>query len=376
MVTSANAERLALAWSTGPDRGAIDAPSVVNGKVFRVVDTGNVFPPSTFQVRSARTGSVLWTLSLPGSATYDVGLTVVPSRGLAVVPFDGHGRPGGYLVVDLVRRAVLYSRNLPPENLWWSDDSPSGRLLADAQHVYLPGSGRAVITYRLSDGRPLWSVPIAVDADDAPRRQFGIAVGSGAVFTSSADGLTAYDRTSGRKLWTAGTYGPVVVAGGRIFAASTGGVSAYSATGCGQSRCAAVWSRRLGPLRSWANVGGVSGTMLFVTYTNDETLEGFVSRLSASTGTVTWTAPAGRTPGGPVRGGDTVWFIDEYVNPDNSMGRGYMGFSAFAKGDEPLVTIPEPDESGGFQGGIAVAAGSLLVQKWGGPLLAYRVPGS
>ncbi|WP_324278650.1 hypothetical protein [Blastococcus brunescens] len=80
VITAANAARARVAWTVDGNGGPLVAPTVVGGQVFRVRDTGSAGPASTFEVRSARTGAVAWTLALPGNAFYEQGVTVDAAR--------------------------------------------------------------------------------------------------------------------------------------------------------------------------------------------------------------------------------------------------------------------------------------------------------
>jgi outer membrane protein assembly factor BamB len=372
-VTAANAASVRLAWADDDHSGGIGAPTVVNGKVFSAVNTRQGQNPMRFEVRSVRTGAVLWQLALPGGNTYTRGVTVVASRARAFVSYNGHAQPGGIVAIDLSHRTIAWKRDLPPALKSWTGNSSGGSVLADTYRVYTSGADRAVIAYRLSDGRPLWSVPTPDNSQGVPRKQYGLAVANGVLYRSDDGGLTAYAASSGRRLWTASGSGSPVVAGGRVFTGNHGGITAFDADGCGRRTCSPLWSRRLGFLAYPAQVGGASGTMLFATYREDETGNGYISRLSATSGAVTWTASLGRGGGPAARGGSTVWATASLVQPDGSVTCGTMGFSAFAKVTAPLTFL---DDSSCGQRGVAVAGGTVLLQQWIGPLLAYRVPGT
>ena len=375
VLTPANGGRLALAWQDDDWRGPITAPTVVDGLLYRIVDNGSASQPTTLEVRSVRTGALQWTLALPGQASYDRGVTVLPSRQRLVVSYTGDRKPGGVLAVDLTRRAVAWIRELPAALDSWASNHIAGPVVADVERVYTSGAGRAVLAYRLTDGAPLWSLRHPTNINGTPRKLYGMAVANGVLYRGDDGGLTAHAALGGRKLWTARGHGMPVVAGGRVFMGSSGGVSAFAAGGCNSSTCAPLWSRPLASLAIPALVGGATGTELFVTYRLNESPEGRISRLSASDGSVTWTARAGRGFGQPVRGGGTVWAFMTFVDDGGTVDMGLVGYSATARGTTPLRFLDMPGGAAA-QGGIAVAGGSVLVQRWAGPLLGYRVPGT
>lgn len=373
VLTPATAARVAASWSVSYwPRSGIDAVTVVGGNVYRVVETQNYERPSRLEVRSALTGAVLWTLDLPQQA-WSRSLTVVSSR--ALIPFSSDpGDPGGFMAVDLTTRTLAYTRFLPPKLLSWSSGSITGPLVADATRVYISGADRAVIAYRISDGARLWMLPVPLDRQGAPKKQYGLAVGNGMVYRSGDDGVTAHAATTGGVLWTASGYGPPVLAGGRVFTANFGGITAYAAGGCGQSRCSAVWDTRLGDYSRMPEIGGASGTTLFAGHYDQTTGAGRLARLSAASGAVTWTTTTGRWAGRPARAGDTVWVRNSYVTPDDKVRCGVMGFSAVGRSASPLAFLRDLPCN---QGGLAVASGSVLLQNWSGEgLRAFRVPGT
>lgn len=202
VLTPANGGRLALAWQDGAYGVALAAPTVVDGSLYRIVNTGNVSRPSTLEVRSVRTGALQWSMQLPGNAHYYHGVTVVPSAQRLVASWIGHDRPGGVLAVDLARRAVAWQRSLPAPLRAGTGNFAPGPVLADAQRVYTSGADRAVLTYRLSDGAPLWSLPVPRDPQGRALVQHGLALANGVLYRSDDGGLTAHAAAGGRALWT------------------------------------------------------------------------------------------------------------------------------------------------------------------------------
>ena len=351
--------------------------TIVNGKVFHVIGANQGHQPSVFSVRDGRTGELLWSLDLPLGTRVHTGLTVVASRARAYVPFSGYERPGGILAIDLARHEVAWERQLPPERYTWGENSAISALTADASRLYVFGATRTLIAYRLSDGAQAWSVPLTFDAGGHEHVVDGVAVGDGVVFTGGSEGLVAYAATTGRRLWTGAGRGLPVVAGGRVFSALPDGIAAFRASGCGASRCSAVWTQRFGGRVEVApKVGGATASILFATYQDRLTLDFSVARIAASSGRVGWTAPAGIYAGHPVRAGDSLWFVYAALGPNGSHDPGFLGFSAFAQTSEPLTAIEHVPAAHGFHGGIAVASGTLVVQKASGWLTAYRVPGT
>lgn len=388
VITAANAPRARLAWSVSGNGGPLGAPTVVGGQVFRVIDTSVAGPPSTFEVRSARTGALLWQISLPGNAFYEQGVTVDAARSLAIVSFQGFGRPPGVLAVDLVRKRIAWTRDLPARRYSWSgnDVYGAGPVVSDGTRIFVAGADNAVNAFRLSDGARLWTVPLALRAERLLHQWYGTATSGGVVYVGTSQGLGAYDAVSGRRLWSAPAAGRPMVAGGRVFVARAGGVTAVNAAGCGASTCPVLWNRELGPSKTWPpgadgrapRIGAASATTLYATYFDygdGMTQRGVLVRLSASTGAVLWSASTLEDPGTPARGGDTVWLIAN-PGPDGTGVRSVVGYSASARGTAPLFRYEMPVGQRGFYGGIAISGGTVVVQNSAGPLRGFRIPGT
>jgi hypothetical protein len=331
----------------------------------------NTSATSTLVGTSAATGATEWEVVLPGAATYDQGVTVTGST--AIIPWTGWRRPGGVLVVDLLRRAVVWSQELPaPTALSWTGNQVAGQAYTDGQRVFLAGSDQKVLAYRIADGSPVWSRPVELMPDGRPVAGDGMAVGDGRVFLGRTAGMLALDAATGRLLWTGpGGQNPVVAAG-RVFAVADGGVVASSTAGCGRSSCTATWTAPF-PLdgRSAPTVSGADGDSLFVA--SNGAGEGTITRLSAATGARQWSTSVGRFVAGLVRGGDAIWAVNEYVLPSGVVSARLVAFAATATGSAPLTTLALPADRQGFPQQLAVAAGTLFQQPNGRPLVGYRV---
>lgn len=377
VITAANAGRVARAWTDTGRSSTPYAPAVVGGVAYHVLTTGNVYNPSTLVASSARTGATLWSLSLPGSASYEDGMAV--SGQLAVIPFTGWQRAGGVVAVNLATRRIVWSRDLPVPTIGWMGNSVAGRPYTDGSRVYVSGAGNAVNAYRLGDGALQWTAPLTTNAvNGAPNAVDGLAVGNGVVFTAGDEGLVARDAATGRRLWTGpGADSSLVVAGSRVFAqdgAAT--VLAFPAAGCGRATCAPLWKNdsfwKKGA--NWLTIGGADTDSLFVTYSVNG---GKVARLSAATGAVQWQTTVGRTANGLVRAGTTVWLLNEYVSSSGAVAMRIVAFSTAATGAAPIRIIAVPQDEYGFPESLAVAGGTLFNQTWAtGHLVGYRVPGT
>lgn len=364
VLTAENGRRVVETWTVEMTRGTTVAPAVVGGVVYQVVT--QVGGPERFTALSARTGAELWSLALP-KAVYR-GPSIVGGR--AVIPFTPHLQHGGVLAVDLASRSIAWSRTLePPPNPGWAQ---VGAVTVDGSRVYVVGGPNDINAWRISDGRPLWSV--RDDSFWVP----GLAAAGGRVFANTSAGLIAYDATSGRRLWSGvGGEGMPVVAGNRVLVADHQSVFAFAAGGCGQATCRELWRTSFGQLARQPLIGGADGSVFFATYTLDEGRQGRIARLSTSDGRIRWTAPAGRYSLYPSRGGGTVWLINEYVTSDSKVRYRVLGFAASASGTAPLRALDLGSERAGLgAGGIAVSSGTVVVQTWPDYLTGYRVPGT
>lgn len=386
VIGPSNAGRLAQVWADDRFTGTRTPPTVVGGTVYRVLSTSSALATSPFEVRSARTGELLWSLRLPDRAFYEQGVTVDLARGLAVVSFKGSGRSDGVLAVDLVQRRIAWTSYLPADRVWWaSDPRGAGPAVVDGQRVYVSGADNAVNAFRLSDGALLWTLPLAANGERWLHRHYGTAAAGGIVYVGTSEGLQAHAAADGRRLWSAPAAGHPVVAGGRVLVARDRGVTAVSAAGCGAATCPVLWQRELGPSKTFApgalptapRIGGATSSTLFATYVTGEggiDERGVVVRLSAKTGAVLWSAVTLEDPGFPYRAGATVWLIAN-PGPDGAGERSVVAFPATGRSTAPLVSVPMPRGSG-FYGGVMVSGGTVVVQNMAGPLLAYRVPGT
>jgi outer membrane protein assembly factor BamB len=383
VITAATARRLAQAWVDPRRTLSSAAPVVVNGVAHRVVTTGNVGNPSTLTALSARTGATLWTVELPGLASYISGMSVAGN--LLLVPFNGSRRAGGVLAVNLQTRRIVWSSDLPPAAISWMGNAQAGPAYTDGTRVFVSGAGNAINAYRLSDGALLWTAPITYNTQGTPNRIDGRAVGGSLVFTGGAEGIVAYDTATGQRRWTApGASGTPVVAGGRVFGVGFRTVLAFSASGCGRSTCSPLWTTTLpAQVPDLLALGGADGSTLFLTYRTSlppppggvtGTMVGNIARLSASTGRIQWSTTIGRINAELVRAGNTVWLINEYVTSTGSVAQRIVAFSTTATGSAPLHTFPSQH---GFPQSLAVASGSLLHQARGpSNLISYRIPGT
>jgi PKD repeat protein len=373
-ITAATASRVGGSWTTATHTASATAPAVVNGYALRVVSPDGAGWPSYLTATSPTTGATLWTVTLPGAADYG---SVAVSGSRVVLSFTGYRRPGGLVVVDLGSRSVVWSKDLPPSTISWSSNSHAGPAYTDGQRVYVAGGSNYINAYRLTDGALLWTAPVQFYADGIPKGADGMAVGDGVVYTAGDEGVVAYDATSGRRLWSGpGAGGLPVVAGGRVYGEGAGRVLAFPAGGCGSTTCSPLWTTALGSLGvENLNLGGADGTTLFATWSEsrDTGRVGRVARLTAATGRVEWSAEIGRGVLGLVRGGDVVWFNNEYVRPDRVVAQRIAAFSARATGSQPLRLIELPQRRTGFPQQLAVAAGTLFQQTNGGPLAGFRV---
>jgi outer membrane protein assembly factor BamB len=383
-ITAVNAGRVSRSWTNTQSGSSPTAPAVAGGVAYHIVDRRNVGLPSTFTATSARSGRTLWTLSLPANADYFRGVTVTGQT--AVVPFDGWQRAGGVLVVNLATRRIVWAENLPRSAVAWLDNTQAGTAYTDGTRIYLAGSSNAVNTYRLRDGALLWTHRITFHDNGTPVRVDGLAVAGNVLYTGGEAGLTAYDAASGRKLWTGAASGTPLVAGGRVYGYGNAGVEAFAATGCGKATCPPLWTASFADKHATGlALGGADSSTVFLTYYKDlyanpdpaQRRVGVVSRLSARTGQVQWSASIGLDALGLVRGGGTVWLFNEYVRTDGSVANRILGFSTTATRSAPLRVINLPDDDAGFPQSLAIASGTLFQQTWGyAHLIGYRVPGT
>jgi outer membrane protein assembly factor BamB len=251
------------------------------------------------------------------------------------------------------------------------------QLVTDGTRAFVGGAGYAVNAYRLSDGAHLWSVPFENDSQGGIVAPTGMAASNGVLYTGSHQSITARSGATGRQLWVVpGGFEAPVVAGGRVFAPTPTGVAAAAAGGCGAPVCPLLWRRVLGQLNYPAQLGGADGSTLFAAYLVPGGSEGIghLTRLSAVTGAVQWSATAGNTFDRPARAGNVIFVRNWYRNAQNLAGYRLLAYSATATGPGYLRAIPNAGAGDG--GGVAVAGGSVLVKVWSGPLIGYRVPGT
>lgn len=377
VITAANASRLRTTWIATKGMTSY-APPVVGGVAYRVVDGGA--QPDQLAATDPRTGATMWALSLPITHWY---VTALAATGhFVIVPYyGGYGdSAGGLLLIDTTTRRIVWDRHMPPSTLSGSDNSRTGLPYTDGTRIYLSGSSNGVNAYRLSDGALLWTAPVSDDGRSITHSVTGIAVANGVVYTTGEDGLVARNAASGRKLWSAAVGGNwPVVAGSRVLVLSGATVEAFAAAGCGHANCGPVWQRVLAPEIMYGEIGGADARTVFVAFTKyvNHGIPGELVRLSATTGKVQWSVSSGPYMQGVVRGGNTVWVYDEYIDGRGVEQDRILGFSATATGPRPVRTI---DLAGTnyewYPQNLAIASGTLFQQSNGAGLVGYRVPGT
>jgi outer membrane protein assembly factor BamB len=376
VLTAANASRVQQAWVAKQEMGSETAPTVVNGVVYYFDNpTSNAALSTRLVAASARTGARLWSLLLPAGQAYMGGMTVAGD--VAVMGYQGHRKRAGITAVNLTTHRVAWNRALPalPAEYSWLANWLPGQVVADSTRVYIAGGSTDLAAFRLSDGAPLWSLPMKVPFESA-----NIAVANGVVYGTPTSGgkVTAYNAATGRRLWTApGGRSIPVVAGGRVFTTSFSEVIAVNAAGCGRSTCPALWTRAIPDVLQWSlEIGGADAQTLFAVYTAGST--GRMVRLSAASGAVQWSAAIGEgVTGVPARGADVVWVLS-YVHTWTAAGDLYrlQAFPATGSSTRALRTLNLPAGLGNSDMDIAVASRTVFVQAWPQTLTAYRIPGT
>jgi hypothetical protein len=378
VITAADAGRLRTTWIATQGTTPY-APPIAGGVAYRVVGIASQ-EGDRLAATSPRTGATLWTVPLPTTHWYATALAATGH--FVVVPYYGwYGdKAGGLLLVDTTTRRIVWDKPMPASTISWSDNSRTGLPYTDGTRIYLSGSSNGVNTYRLGDGKLLWTTPASDDGYTVTHSVTGLAVGNGVVYTTGQDGLVARDATSGRKLWSAAVGGSwPVVAGSRVLVLASGTVEAFAAAGCGHAVCAPVWQRVLAPEVRYGEIGGADARTVFVAFTQDLTTstKGELVRLSTTTGKIQWSVTSGRYMQGVVRGGGAVWVYDEYITGQGVEEDRILGFSASATGKKPLRTL---DLSGTnyewYPQNLAIGAGTLFEQSNGSGLVGYRVPGT
>lgn len=374
-LTTANVGRLRQAWSLQNFQGPYVPPTIVSGVAYYVIkDLGGTEGP-LFMATSVRTGATLWKLSLSGQQQFWLGASVVGN--LAVLPFNGLWGPGGVTAVDLTSHRVAWTSYLPATALPEMGNEQTGQLVTDGTRAFVGGAGYAVNAYRLSDGAHLWSAAFERDSQGGIVAPAGMAASNGVLYTGSHQSITARSAATGRQLWVVpGGFEAPVVAGGRVFVPTRTGVAAAAAGGCGAPVCPLLWQRALGQPYLPPQLGGADGSTLFAAYFVPGGSEGIghLTRLSAATGAVQWSATAGITFDRPARAGNVVFVRNWYRDASGLAGYRLLAYSAAATGPGYLRAIPKAGDGDG--GGVAVAGGSVLVKVWSGPLIGYRVPGT
>ncbi|WP_324278160.1 PQQ-binding-like beta-propeller repeat protein [Blastococcus brunescens] len=277
---------------------------------------------------------------------------------------------------------------MPPRRHSWSgnDVHGAGPVVSDGTRVFVAGADNAVNAFRLTDGAPLWTVPLALRGERLLHQWYGTATSRGVAYVGTTQGLGAYDAASGRSLWSAPAAGRPVVAAGRVFVARAGGVTAVDAAGCAAVTCPVLWNRELGPSKTSPpgadgrapRIGGASGSTLFATYFDygdGMTQRGVLVRLSASTGAVLWSTSTLENPGTPARAGGTVWLIAD-PGPDGTGVRSVEGYRASGRGTASLFRYELPVGQRGFYGGVAISSGTVVAQSMSGMVVGFRVPGT
>jgi hypothetical protein len=386
VITAANASRVTKAWTATEALSATQAPAVVNGVVYYINNPRNTSQSSTFTAASAKTGATLWTLTLAPGQSSIRGMSI--SGRLAVFPYDGaYPKAGGVTAVDLSTHKVAWTRSLPAPAISWMGNSQAGEVATDGARVYVPGAGNVLNTYRLADGAPLWSAPVTFNLGTTPDRVNGYAVGSGLVYTGGLEGIVAYDVTTGKRRWTAPGYGAPVVAGGRVYSSTGTGVIAVNANGCGAASCPALFTKDFSKdSATGLTIGATDATTMFVSYTRSLPPAagsttgrsiGVIARLATGNGAVQWSASLGRYSTPAVRGGNTIWVINEYADSSGVIAYRILGLPATGTSTTPLRTIAIPQSQAGFPQSLAIAGGTLFDQGWVPAMLTgYRIPGT
>ncbi|MGY1625354.1 PQQ-binding-like beta-propeller repeat protein [Geodermatophilus sp. SYSU D00965] len=295
-----------------------------------------------------------------------------------LIPFQEPRTAGaGLMAVDTSSRRVVWTSKVAPnsaQSYAWS----SHRVYADATRAYVYLSDYTLAAYRLSDGKPQWSVRLE------DRQGVGIALGAGVLYVGyepRTPGVTAYDAATGRRLWSAPGQGTPVVAGSRLLARSGNSVVAVDAAGCGRATCSAVWTRSF-PSGTELALGAADGSTVFVTYRKPvpanrygDTYAGVIARLSVATGAQQWTTTLGDYSTPVVRGGSVVWVVNEYRTSSGVLASRILGFAATGTRTSALVSIPA--RQNGFPQTLTIGGGTLF-NKTNVPqtLVAYRVPGT
>lgn len=378
VLTAATAPQVRQRWAVEQRLGPNVAPTVVDGTVYYIDNPDMRTESARLVAASARTGATLWSLLLPATQGYTGGLAVVGDR--AVLAYRGYQERAGITAVDLRNRRVAWNRpfrELPAEFSWLAEWLPA-ELVTDGERVYVTGGSTNLSAYRLSDGAPVWSLPMAVPfAADRIAVSGGVVYGGTGVNGSDGGGITAWSATTGGELWTAPGGGLPVVAGDRVISTTPTAVTAVAAAGCGHSSCPALWTRPIRDLSpNTLTVSGAQAGTVLVSYRRDDSDRGMILRLSTSTGAPQWSVTTGTgIVGVPVRAGNAVWAL--------SQGRFRSGlpatyrlqaFAATGTDTRPLITLRLPPGVVTGYMDLAVAAGAVIVQTSTGELIAYRVP--
>lgn len=389
VLTAAAASKIRTAWTRTDTIGKYP-PVVLSGVVYTVGEStagGTVVPQLV--ASSPRTGATLWTLKLPGgSAAYGYG--TAGSGHTVLVAY--RSEPGGVLAIDTSTRRIAWRASFPASSIAGSGDDYPGLPVTDGTRVYITGSSNVVNAYSLTTGARLWTIPFTFNSNGGINGVGGIAAVGGLVYTSGSTsgglGLVAYNASTGKKTWsstTAQAYGTPVVAGGRVLVSTLTGVAAYPAAGCGRTTCAPTWTRAVAAYSAGEQtVGSVDGTSVFVTSriaatgapACDVRFVGTVTRLAASTGAVQWRTTVGETAAELVRGGDTVWLVNEYRSTANGCAEQdrILGYSTTATGTTAVASISLPSAYWGFPQTLAVASGTLFEST--SAFVGYRIPNS
>ena len=374
-LTASTAAKVRQAWRATASSESPRAPVVVGGVAYRVAGGTR----ETFTAVSATTGATKWTLTLP-DATYDAGLAI--SGTTVLVPFTGSSAPSGVLAVDTVRHRVAWRSSLPASHDPQQDAVASDAIAAD-DRVYVRGADDAVVAYRVSDGKRLWSRPFVSNGNGGIFAVDGLSAGGGLVYTSGDEGVVAFDGATGAQRWrsSSGTAGLPVLAGGRVFTADpTGVVAAWPASGCGASMCKPLWRTTVTEQAlEDLEVGSADASHVFVELTTYRSggpgFDGHVLRLSAKTGAEQWSVTAGQDTHGLISGGGVIWLRDEARNSRDQLQDRILAYATTATGSKPLTTIVLSQDDGGFPQGLAVASGTLFEQTARNGLIGFRAKG-
>ncbi|MGH9374155.1 MAG: PQQ-binding-like beta-propeller repeat protein [Vicinamibacterales bacterium] len=180
-----------------------------------------------------------------------------------------------------------------PDSIRWSvhlDAAPIGAPVVAGSSVVLPLTTESIAAHRLSDGEPLWIVPLPAEQS--------LAGDSARVYVASGDAIHALDAATGAVAWRSPAGEPLTAPplahAGWVIGAAAGDVLAIRA-----SDGAVVWRKHVGPVEFRPTL---DGDLLVVSVT-----DGRVVALDLPTGEVRWEAPLGSAPVEPFVIGGRVY---------------------------------------------------------------------